>query len=178
VETPDFKSSFEGGMVTVVVKTTRGEFKLELDGEKAPITVDNFLKYAESGFYKGTIFHRVIRNQLIQGGRYTTNLVQKINSFPPIKSESTNGLQNVKSSIAMARPGNPDSATSEFYINLTHNGNWDYPGRDGSGHTVFGKVIGDMLTIDAIKKGNTSNRDSHEDLPDKPVVILDVIRVD
>ncbi|MEM7394298.1 MAG: peptidylprolyl isomerase, partial [Verrucomicrobiota bacterium] len=155
-----------------------GEITLELDGEKAPITVDNFLKYAESGYYKGTVFHRVIRNSMIQGGSYLPNLGQKEGLFTPIKSESTNGLKNVKGSIAMARLPGTDTSTSQFFINVNNNGVWDYLDEKRPGYAVFGKVIGGLLTVDAIRNGRTSNRGGFEDVPDDPVVIEDVTRIE
>jgi peptidyl-prolyl cis-trans isomerase A (cyclophilin A) len=134
----------------VALKTTAGDIVLELDQEKAPKTVANFLAYVKSGFYKDTIFHRVIDGFMIQGGGYTKDLKSKP-TRPPIPSESKNGLQNAKYSVAMARMDNPNSATSQFFINVENNFGLDYPNFDGVGYTVFGRVISGYEVVDKIK---------------------------
>jgi len=136
----------------VKVSTSLGDFTLELDGEKAPISTINFIQYAEDGFYDGTIFHRVMSNFMIQGGGFLPSLEQKHDGLrPPIKNEWRNGLKNVKGSIAMARLGRkPDSATAQFFINVVDNPFLDEP-RDGAGYAVFGKVVDGMDVIDRIR---------------------------
>jgi len=135
----------------VEFKTTMGNFVVELDDVKAPKTTTNFLNYVKSGFYNGTIFHRVIDNFMIQGGGFTPDLVQKPTDGPVV-SEAQNGLKNNKYTIAMARTSDPDSATSQFFINVNDNAALDYPNAMGNGYTVFGKVISGSQTIDAIRK--------------------------
>ena len=128
-----------------------GNFVVELDDVKAPKTTANFLNYVKSGFYNGTIFHRVIDGFMIQGGGFTPDLVQKPTDGPVV-SEATNGLKNNMYTIAMARTSDPDSATAQFFINVKDNAALDYPNAMGNGYTVFGKVISGTQTIDAIRK--------------------------
>ena len=142
-------ASFAGPKVEF--KTTMGNFVVELDSVKAPKTTANFLNYVNSGFYNGTIFHSVIDGFMIQGGGFTPDLVQKPTDGPVV-SEAQNGLKNNKYTIAMARTSDPDSATSQFFINVNDNAALDYPNAMGNGYTVFGKVISGTQTIDAIRK--------------------------
>ncbi|BDT75113.1 peptidylprolyl isomerase [Polynucleobacter sp. KF022] len=135
----------------VEFKTTMGNFVVELDDVKAPKTTANFLNYVKSGFYNGTIFHRVIDGFMIQGGGFTADLNQKPTNAPVV-SEAQNGLKNNVYTIAMARTSDPDSATSQFFINVKDNTGLDYPNAMGNGYTVFGKVISGTQTIDAIRK--------------------------
>lgn len=135
----------------VEFKTTMGNFVVELDDVKAPKTTANFLNYVKGGFYNGTIFHRVIDGFMIQGGGFTPDLVQKPTNSP-VASEAQNGLKNNRYTIAMARTSDPDSATSQFFINVNDNAALDYPNAMGNGYTVFGKVISGTQTIDAIRK--------------------------
>jgi len=135
----------------VEFKTTMGNFVVELDDVKAPKSTANFLSYVKSGFYNGTIFHRVIDGFMIQGGGFTPDLVQKPTN-PSVVSEAQNGLKNSSYTIAMARTSDPDSATSQFFINVNDNAALDFPNAMGNGYTVFGKVISGMQTIDAIRK--------------------------
>ncbi|MBU3547140.1 peptidylprolyl isomerase [Polynucleobacter sp. MWH-Jannik1A5] len=135
----------------VEFKTTMGNFVVELDDVKAPKTTANFLNYVKSGFYNGTIFHRVIDGFMIQGGGFTADLNQKPTDAPVV-SEAQNGLKNNIYTIAMARTSDPDSATSQFFINVKDNTGLDYPNAMGNGYTVFGKVISGTQTIDAIRK--------------------------
>ena len=157
----------------VTLKTSMGEIVLELDQEKAPQSVANFLQYVNSGYYKGTVFHRVIDGFMIQGGGFDKNMKQKATKAP-IKNEAQNGLQNVSYSIAMARTGDPHSATSQFFINVNNNGALDYPGRDGFGYTVFGKVIKGMEVVDKIKAVPVADKGPHQNVPVTPVVIESV----
>jgi peptidyl-prolyl cis-trans isomerase A (cyclophilin A) len=154
----------------VLFKTTKGDFVVELDDVKAPKTVDNFLNYVKSGFYSGTIFHRVINGFMIQGGGFTKDMQQKT-TRPPIEIESKNGLKNNKYTIAMARTNDPNSATSQFFVNVKDNAMLDYPSRDGFGYTVFGKVISGMATIDEIKFAETTMRNRMSDVPVEPITI-------
>ena len=135
----------------VEFKTTMGNFVVELDDVKAPKSTANFLNYVKSGFYNGTIFHRVIDGFMIQGGGFTADLNQK-QTDAPVVSEAQNGLKNNIYTIAMARTSDPDSATSQFFINVKDNAALDYPNAMGNGYTVFGKVISGSQTIDAIRK--------------------------
>jgi peptidyl-prolyl cis-trans isomerase A (cyclophilin A) len=135
----------------VEFKTTMGNFVVELDDVKAPKSTANFLNYVKSGFYNGTIFHRVIDGFMIQGGGFTADLNQK-QTDAPVVSEAQNGLKNNIYTIAMARTSDPDSATSQFFINVKDNVALDYPNAMGNGYTVFGKVISGSQTIDAIRK--------------------------
>ena len=154
----------------VALKTSMGEIVLELDQEKAPQSVANFLQYVNSGYYKGTVFHRVIDGFMIQGGGFDKNMKQKATKAP-IKNEAQNGLQNVTYSIAMARTGDPHSATAQFFINVNDNGALDYPGRDGFGYTVFGKVVSGMDVVDKIKAVPVADKGPHQNVPVTPVVI-------
>ena len=154
----------------VALKTSMGEIVLELDQEKAPKSVANFLQYVKSGYYKGTVFHRVIDGFMIQGGGFDKNMKQKATKAP-IRNEAQNGLQNVTYSIAMARTGDPHSATAQFFINVNDNGALDYPGRDGFGYTVFGKVVSGMDVVDKIKAVPVADKGPHQNVPVTPVVI-------
>jgi peptidyl-prolyl cis-trans isomerase A (cyclophilin A) len=157
----------------VKMVTNKGEIQIELEVEKAPITVANFLKYAQSDFYNGTIFHRVIKDFMIQGGGFTSDMQQK-KTNPPIKNESDNGLRNNRGTLAMARTNNPDSATSQFFIN--HKDNAFLNGGKGKpGYAVFGKVVKGMDVVNAIAAVSTRHVGSHGNVPVEPVVIESVI---
>lgn len=152
--------------------TNLGEITLELDADKAPITVANFLQYVESGFYDGLIFHRVIDDFMIQGGGFDTDMKQKPTE-DAIKIEADNGLSNDQYTIAMARTSIPDSATSQFFINVKDNAflNHTAPTPSGWGYCVFGKVTAGMEVVDQIKAVSTSTKAGHQDVPDEPVII-------
>ena len=154
----------------VEIKTTMGDIVVELDREKAPKSVENFLTYVKSGFYKGTIFHRVIDGFMIQGGGFDEKLKQK-KTNKPVPIESQNGLTNVTYSLAMARTGDPNSATSQFFINVADNEALNYPGRDGFGYTVFGKVIQGQEVVDKIKGVLVDDKGIFQNIPVIPVVI-------
>lgn len=165
----------KGGTV-VEIKTTEGNIKLELADREAPVTVKNFLSYVNEKFYDGTLFHRVIDNFVIQGGGYVVEgekFVEKPTKAPII-NEAKNGLKNVRGSIAMARTKDPNSATSQFYINQVSNELLDYPGFDGHGYTVFGKVIDGIDVVDKIAKVKTGVRGGMGDVPLADVKILSV----
>lgn len=152
--------------------TNLGEITLELDADKAPVTVANFLQYVESGFYDGLIFHRVIDDFMIQGGGFDTDMKQKPTE-DAIKIEADNGLSNDQYTIAMARTSIPDSATSQFFINVKDNAflNHTAPTPSGWGYCVFGKVTAGMEVVDQIKAVSTSTKAGHQDVPDEPVII-------
>ena len=154
----------------VSLKTTEGEIVLELNQEKAPKSVANFLSYVKSGHYKGTIFHRVIDGFMIQAGGYTKDLKGKPTK-PPVVSESQNGLKNETYSVAMARTGNPNSATAQFFINVVDNTGLDYPGQDGFGYTVFGKVVKGHEVVDKIKGVLVDDKGIFQNIPVTPIVI-------
>jgi cyclophilin family peptidyl-prolyl cis-trans isomerase len=155
------------------IKTNRGSFTIELDKNKAPISSENFLNYVNNGFYKGTIFHRVIDGFMIQGGGFDEAMGQK-DTEAPIKNEANNGLKNEAYTLAMARTSDPDSATSQFFINVSNNSFLDYPGQDGFGYCVFGKVTEGKDIIDQIKSIKTGSSNGHEDVPLEPIIVEDV----
>ena len=159
-------------MSTVKLVTTKGDIVIELDEDKAPETVKNFLNYVNDGFYDGTIFHRVIPNFMIQGGGFNDQMMQKMTQ-DPIKNEADNGLANDRGSIAMARTQDPDSATAQFFINHRDNGflNHTAPSIQGWGYCVFGKVTDGMDVVDAIAAVSTTNRGGHSDVPEEVIVI-------
>jgi peptidyl-prolyl cis-trans isomerase A (cyclophilin A) len=153
----------------VSLKTSMGEIVLELEQEKAPGTVANFLQYVKAGFYKGTIFHRVIDGFMIQAGGMDAKLGGRA-TRKPIKSEANNGLSNVVYSVAMAREANPDSATSQFFINVGDNAGLDYPNM-GGGYTVFGRVVKGQEVVDKIKGVVVDDVRGMENVPVTPIVI-------
>jgi peptidyl-prolyl cis-trans isomerase B (cyclophilin B) len=157
----------------IKLSTNLGNIILELDAEKAPVTVENFLSYAKRGYYNGTIFHRVIDGFMIQGGGFDSSMKQKPTE-KPIKNEANNGLKNYKYTIAMARTSIPDSATSQFFINVNNNDFLNYPGQDGWGYCVFGKVSEGTDVVDKIQKVSTGNSGGHQDVPRETVTILNV----
>jgi cyclophilin family peptidyl-prolyl cis-trans isomerase len=155
----------------ILMKTTKGDIKIELDAEKAPKTVANFLKYVESGHYTDTIFHRVIGNFMIQGGGMTANMAQKKAPYT-VENEANNGLKNVRGSIAMARTSDPHSAGAQFFINVVDNGFLDFkaPTQQGWGYCVFGKVVEGMDVVDAIRNVPTASGD----VPKETITITSV----
>jgi cyclophilin family peptidyl-prolyl cis-trans isomerase len=161
--------------VTVLMQTSRGEITLELDAAKAPKTVANFLRYVDAGFYDGTIFHRVIPDFMVQGGGLTPDLDKKPTEAP-VENEASNGLKNVRGSIAMARTPDPHSATAQFFINLKDNDFLDYPGQDGWGYAVFGQVTAGMEVVDAIAASPTTVRAGHGDVPEESILIESIRR--
>jgi peptidyl-prolyl cis-trans isomerase A (cyclophilin A) len=153
----------------VLIESSMGDITLELDGERAPKTVENFLSYVREGFYEGTIFHRVIPDFMIQGGGFTTDGKQK-KARAPIRLESGNGLSNMRGTIAMARTSNPDSATSQFFINVVDNTMLDKsPGNPG--YTVFGKVIEGMDAVDKIRNAKTGSNGPHGNWPREDITV-------
>lgn len=164
-------------LVYVQMKTSMGEIAIELNQEKAPITVKNFLGYVDKQFYDGTIFHRVISNFMIQCGGFNAEMKEK-EAGQGIKNEWENGLKNVRGSLAMARvSGNPDSARAQFFINVVDNPFLDKPQRDGAGYAVFGKVVRGMEVVDKIRAVEVGRRGMHDDVPLKAVTIESVRRM-
>jgi peptidyl-prolyl cis-trans isomerase B (cyclophilin B) len=161
----------------VVVTTSLGSFTAELYPDKAPESVKNFLQYVDDKFYDGTVFHRVISNFMIQGGGMDQNLQKKANR-PPIKNEAANGLKNTKGTLAMARTNVPDSATSQFFVNVKDNGFLDFKDASpqGIGYCVFGKVTSGMDVVDKIKDVPTGTQGGMGDVPTTPVVIQSIRR--
>jgi cyclophilin family peptidyl-prolyl cis-trans isomerase len=157
------------------VRTSMGDFTLELDDAKAPLTVANFEKYADAGHYDGTIFHRVIDGFMIQGGGFDQSMRQKPTN-PPVRNESTNGLKNDNYTVAMARTNVPDSATSQFFINVKDNDFLNNAGASNPGYAVFGKVVDGKDIVDKIRKVPTGNSGGHQNVPTTPVVIDKVER--
>ena len=156
----------------VTLHTTKGLIRLELDADNAPETTDNFLNYVRSGFYNGTLFHRVIPNFMIQGGGMTAGMAPK-QTEAPIKNEAGNGLKNTRGSIAMARTSDPHSASSQFFINVADNAFLDDKAPRGQdwGYAVFGKVVEGMDVVDAIVEVPTTNRRGHGDVPVDDILI-------
>jgi peptidyl-prolyl cis-trans isomerase B (cyclophilin B) len=166
-------------MTHVEMTTTFGSITLELDSEKAPKTVENFLSYVNDGFYNGTIFHRVIDNFMIQGGGFDTNMQQKPTA-EPIENEADNGLTNDRGTIAMARTMDPHSATAQFFINVKNNDFLNHSGKNmqGWGYAVFGRVISGDDVLDKIRAVSTGNLAGHQDVPTESVIIESVAVVD
>jgi peptidyl-prolyl cis-trans isomerase A (cyclophilin A) len=159
----------------VLVRTSAGEFVIELYPDKAPVTVENFLKYVNDGFYAGTIFHRVIGNFMIQGGGFTKEMyggaMRPKTTRDPIKLESKNGLRNDTGWVAMARTGDPNSATSQFFINTVDNASLNHPQPDGHGYAVFGRVVSGMDVVNKIRAVPTGTVGPYRDVPNEAVVI-------
>jgi len=166
-------------MTKVEMTTTFGSITLELDSEKAPKTVENFLSYVNDGFYNGTIFHRVIDNFMIQGGGFDANMQQKPTA-EPIENEADNGLTNDRGTIAMARTMDPHSATAQFFINVKNNDFLNHSGKNmqGWGYAVFGRVISGDDVLDKIRGVSTGNLAGHQDVPTESVIIESVAVVD
>ena len=159
----------------ILMKTSKGDIKIELDAEKAPNTVANFMKYVESGHYSNTIFHRVIDNFMIQGGGFTANMAQK-NAPHTVDNEANNGLKNDRGTIAMARTSDPHSAGAQFFINVKDNDflNFSAPTQQGWGYCVFGKVVEGMDVVDAIKVVPIGR----QDVPNDTITITEITVVD
>ena len=156
----------------ITLHTNYGDIELELDFDKAPKSATNFKEYAESGFYDGTIFHRIINNFMIQGGGFTEEMTQK-KTRDPIENEADNGLKNDKGTIAMARTMDPHSATAQFFINVADNDFLNHSAKtsQGWGYAVFGKVTKGMEVVDKLKTVKTGSFGPHQDVPVEPVVI-------
>lgn len=168
-----FAGSARAANPVVAVETSMGTFKVELFEDKAPETVKNFLKYVDDKHYDGTIFHRVISDFMIQGGGFEPGLKEK-KTRDPIKNEASNGLSNLKGTIAMARTNDPNSATSQFYINVKDNSRGLDKSPTSAGYCVFGRVIEGMDVVEKIKDVETGSSKGHDDVPTKDVVIKSV----
>ncbi|MEO8275191.1 MAG: peptidylprolyl isomerase [Thermoanaerobaculia bacterium] len=162
----------KSGNPRVAFETSLGRFVIELDSEKAPKTVENFLGYVKTGFYDGTIFHRVIPKFMIQGGGFTSDMKQK-STQPPIQNEADNGLKNLRGTLSMARTGDPHSATSQFFVSVVDNKFLDYTAKSpgGWGYAVFAKVVEGMDVVDKIAAVKTGNRGPFGDVPETTVEI-------
>ena len=162
-------------MTRVLMKTLLGDMTLELDADKAPATVANFVEYAQNGHYDGTIFHRVINNFMVQGGGFDTDMRQK-GTNTPIQNEANNGLKNNRGTIAMARTMDPHSATAQFFINVSDNDFLNFSGENmqGWGYAVFGRVVEGEDVLDKIRVVPTGNQAGHQDVPNDPIVIESV----
>ena len=156
----------------IIFNTNHGPISIELNSEKAPKSAENFLQYAEEGFYNGTIFHRVIDGFMIQGGGFEPGMSQKAN-HDPIDNEADNGLSNLTGTLAMARTADPHSATSQFFINVSDNFFLDHRGKtaQGWGYAVFGKVVDGMDVVNKIKSCQTASRAGHQDVPVDDIII-------
>lgn len=163
-------SAFAANETHVVLTTSVGNIELALDSQKAPVSTKNFVDYVNSGYYNNTIFHRVIPSFMVQGGGFTAEMQQK-STHAPIKNEADNGLRNLRGTISMARTADKDSATSQFFLNVTHNAFLDHRQRY-FGYAVFGKVVKGMDVVDKISQVPTGNVGPHQNVPTKPVLIL------
>ncbi|MCX7172492.1 MAG: peptidylprolyl isomerase [Proteobacteria bacterium] len=172
-----FSKTFTIPTPRAALVTSLGNIVVELDPTKAPLAVNNFLKYVQNSYYSDTIFHRVIAGFVIQGGGYTSGLVLKPGTFAPISLESTNGLSNVRGTIAMARTTDPNSATSQFYFNLVDNFSLDYRDISNPGYAVFGKIVQGLEVMDAIGSVATVSQNGVPDVPATEVVVKTVLRI-
>ena len=154
----------------ITLKTNLGDIVIELDYEKAPKTSENFAQYVKDGHYDGTIFHRVINNFMIQGGGFEPGMSEK-STRAPIENEAKNGLSNMVGTIAMARTMDPHSASAQFFINVADNKFLDYPGQDGWGYCVFGKVTEGMDVVNKIKGVATTSKQGHQDVPVEEIIV-------
>ncbi len=173
-----FLPGFAAENPRVLMKTSKGDIVIELFADKAPITVKNFLSYVDNKFYDGTIFHRVIKGFMIQGGGLTAEFVTK-STKPPIKNEAGNGLKNLRGTIAMARTSEVDSATCQFFINHVDNPFLDHRDNtpEGFGYAVFGRVISGMETVDAIANSPTMTYRGYRDVPRETITIISISRI-
>ena len=158
----------------VTIDTSLGKIKVKLNPEKAPISSENFLKYVDKKFYDKTIFHRVIKDFMIQGGGHTADLKEKATLFPPITNEAKNGLSNLRGTIAMARTNDINSATAQFFINVVDNQRLDHKSEDRYGYAVFGEVVEGMDVVDKIRDVKTKTVGDYADVPEKVIVIKSI----
>lgn len=167
-------------MSTILIETTKGNIKIELDAAAAPKTVENILAYVKEGFYEGTIFHRVIPGFMVQGGGMNETMKEKADKRPPVKNEANNDLKNDRGTVAMARTNDPHSASSQFFINVSNNDflNFRSETAQGWGYAVFGKVVEGMDVVDAIVGVKTGNFGPHGDVPVQPILMNKVTIVE
>lgn len=170
-----FLANIASAGTIVLVETNKGSFEIELNDEKAPISSENFLKYVDSGFYKGTIFHRAVKNFVVQGGGHTPDMTEKP-TLPPIPSEAKNGLSNLKGTIGMARTEDIHSATSQFYINTKDNLGLDYSEKR-PGYTVFGKVVSGYTVIEEIENAPVHDVGEYQHVPQETIMIQNMKRI-
>lgn len=168
-----FSLGLHAAPTLVEIKTNQGTIVAELNADKAPKTVENFLRYSKDGFYNGTIFHRVINGFMIQGGGMLPGMKEK-KTRAPIQNEAKNGLKNEAGTLSMARTADPHSAAAQFFINLVDNRNLDYPSFDGWGYAVFGKVVSGLDIVQKIAQVPTGNTGFHQNVPLTPVIIESV----
>ncbi len=162
---------YDGRMTKVLLNTSAGDITLELDETRAPKTVANFVDYVKAGHYDGTIFHRVISGFMVQGGGMTADMQQKP-APNRVENEASNGLRNDKYTVAMARTSDPHSASAQFFVNTSNNDFLNYPGQDGWGYAVFGKVVDGTDVVDSINDVRTGSRAGHQDVPVEPITIV------
>ena len=176
IENDEANNLMENKMTQVTIKTSVGDIQLELNDEKAPITVENFKTIASSGYYEGTIFHRVINGFMIQGGGLTADMTNKSSGTGPIQNEANNGLPNDRGTIAMARTMDPHSATSQFFINHKDNAFLNHTGEtsQGWGYAVFGMVTEGMDVVDQIAEVTTGSSGAYQDVPEEVITIESV----
>ncbi|MFZ3231870.1 MAG: peptidylprolyl isomerase [Pseudobdellovibrio sp.] len=160
----------------VVIDTSMGKITVKLNAEKAPITVENFLKYIEKKHYDNTIFHRVMKDFMIQGGGHTADMTEKPTEFPPIKNEADNGLFNKRGTISMARMNETNSATAQFFINVVDNAMLDYQSPARFGYAVFGEVTAGMDIVDKIRNVAVTTKGPHENVPVQPITIKTITK--
>ena len=158
----------------ITLKTNRGDIVIQLDKENAPKTSENFIQYVKDGHFDGTIFHRVIESFMVQGGGFMPGMVEK-QTRQPIENEAKNNLSNLTGTIAMARTADPHSASAQFFINVADNKFLDYPGQDGWGYCVFGKVTAGMEVVNEIKGVETTSHMGHQDVPADDIVVEQAI---
>jgi peptidyl-prolyl cis-trans isomerase B (cyclophilin B) len=160
----------------ITIKTSKGDIQVNLDTENTPVTAENFLNYVRSGFYTNTVFHRVIKGFMVQGGGLNENLDAK-ETLSPIKNEAAKGKSNKRGTLAMARTNDPHSATAQFFINVVDNPFLNYSGdhANGAGYCVFGEVVTGMDVVDAIVQSKTTRKNGHEDVPVESITIQEVI---
>jgi cyclophilin family peptidyl-prolyl cis-trans isomerase len=176
LEKPTEQATSGDKMSTILIETTKGNIKVELDAKAAPKTVENVLAYVKEGFYDGTIFHRVIPGFMVQGGGFSETMKEKADKRAPVKNEANNGLKNDRGTLAMARTSDPHSASSQFFINVNNNDflNFRSETSQGWGYAVFGKVVEGMDVVDAIVGVKTTNVGGHGDVPVQPIIMTKV----
>lgn len=161
---------------SVVIDTSMGKITVKLNAEKAPKTVENFLKYVDNKHYNNTIFHRVMKDFMIQGGGHLADMTEKPTEFPPVKNEADNGLFNKRGTISMARMTDKDSATAQFFINVANNSMLDYESPAKFGYAVFGEVTSGMDVVDKIRAVDVTTKGPHENVPVKPITIKSITK--
>lgn len=168
------KATAPAAAQTVTIDTSLGKIKIKLNAEKAPISTENFLKYVDKKFYDKTIFHRVIKDFMIQGGGHTSDLKEKATLFSPITNEAKNGLSNMRGTVAMARTNDINSATAQFFINVVDNQRLDHKSEDRFGYAVFGEVVEGMDVVDKIRESKTTTKGDYADVPEKVITIKSI----